>query len=347
MRPLLNRSQTGSRGVMKLLVQSLIDWLDQNRSDVHAHRALRALAEETRKRADSPDQEQREFDALQIALAAGQDSSWDYDAAKRWLTRAEVFKYLEVRKISLQDFFRRKGLSQTLEVRKTESTGRHRAMLYFAAVPIPDAVAASDSDESKALQPAPTVEFQIRDELQYEFTAPGDIKLSILGRIFLGKNGQAATYSLRGLLWAGVLLSAFFMIGAIILLIWAMSTLKRPVQAGDLASFLLLGSISWVMWRWYVVPLTWLVDDRMIPAPAAFTGWSEDPCQLDMAREGGKKYIRLVRFAGVCPVCAGRIELRYGAGDSSRRLFGACNEAPQEHLYEFDRVTRLGRRHKA
>jgi hypothetical protein len=40
---------------MKLLVESLIDWLDQNRSDVHAHRILRALAEETRKRADSPE----------------------------------------------------------------------------------------------------------------------------------------------------------------------------------------------------------------------------------------------------------------------------------------------------
>jgi hypothetical protein len=331
---------------MKLLVQSLIDWLDQNRSDVHAHRALRALAEETRKRADSPDQEQREFDALQVALAAGQDSEWDYDAAKRWLTRAEVSKYLAVRQIGLQDFFRQKGLTQTLEVRKTESTGRHRAMWYLASVPFAEERTASDSNESIPLQPTPTGENQFKDLLEYEFTAPGEIKLNLFGRLFLGKGGQAATQSLRGVLWAGAMLSGFVMIVAIVLLIWAMSTMKRPVQTGDLASFLLLIATGWAMWRFYVLPLARLVDDRVIPAPEVLVGWTEGPCQLEMAKEGGKKYIRLVRFSGVCPVCAGRIELRYGAGDAARRLFGACNEAPQEHVYEFDRVTRIGQRHK-
>lgn len=331
---------------MKQLVESLIDWLDENRSDVRAHRALRALAEETRKRVDSPDQEQREFDALQIAQAAGQDVTWDYEAAKRWLTSADVFKYVKRRQISLRDFFQRQGHSQALEVRKTESSGRHRAMLFLAAVPIPDEATASDSDELIDSQPTSTDENRFKDALEYEFTAPGDIKLSFLGRLFLGKSGQAVTFSLRGLLWAGVLLSAFFVIGAIVLLIWAMSTMKRPVQTGDLASFMLLSATGWVMWRLYVVPMTWLVDDRVIPAPEAFTGWSEDPSQLEMAREDGRKYIRLVRFSGVCPVCAGRIELRYGTGDSARRLFGACNEAPQEHVYEFDRVTRLGQRYR-
>lgn len=331
---------------MKPLVQSLIDWLDQNRSDVHAHQILRALAEETRKRADSPDRGQREFDALQIAEAADPDSNWNYEAAKRWLTRADVFKYLEVRQISLRDFFRRQGHTQTLEVRKTESIGRHRAMLFLAAVPIPDEATTSDSDELTDSQPTSTDENRFKDELEYEVTAPGEIKLSFLGRLFLGKSGKAPTYSLRGLLWAGVLLSAFFIIFAAVLLIWAMSTMKRPVQTGDLASFMLLSATGWVMWRLYVVPMTWLVDDRVIPAPEVFTGWSEDPSQLEMAREDGIKYIRLVRFSGVCPVCAGRIELRYGTGFSARRLFGACNEAPQEHVYEFDRVTRLGQRYR-
>jgi len=65
-----------------------------------------------------------------------------------------------------------------------------------------------------------------------------------------------------------------------------------------------------------------------------------------MTNVDDKKYIRLVPFSGVYPECAGRIELGFGAGDSAGRLFGACNEAPQEYVYAFDRVTRLGRRHQ-
>jgi hypothetical protein len=331
---------------MKQLVQSLIDWLDQNRSDVQPHRVLRALAEETRKRADSPDQEQREFDALQIAQAAGQDVTWDYETAKRWLTRADVIKYLEVRQINLRDFFQRQGHSQALEVRKSESSGRHRAMLFLAAVPIPDEVVASNSDESIDSQPTPTVENQFKDELEYEFTPSEGIKKSLVGRMFLGASGQAATLSFRGLLWAGLLISSFVFLAAIVWLVWAMTTYKRPVQASDLAQLLLLGSIGWAVWRLHARPLVWLVDDRVIPAPEVLAGWSELPCQLEMSKEDDKKYFRLVRFSGVCPVCAGRIELRYGTGDSARRLFGACNEAPQEHVYEFDRVTRLGQRYR-
>jgi hypothetical protein len=331
---------------MKLLVESLIDWLDQNRSDVHAHRILRALAEETRKRADSPDQEQREFDALQIAHAAGQDLTWDYDAAKRWLTKADISTYLAVRQVSLQDFFRRHGHSQTLEVSKTDSAGRHRALFFLAVVPIPDQEMGSELEEATVQQPSPTPANQSKDELEYEFTPSEDIKKSPLGRMFLGASGQAATLSPRGLLWAGLLISSFVFLAAIVWLVWAMTTVKRPVQVSDLALLLLLASLGWAIWRLYTRPLVWLVDDRVIPAPEVLAAWSELPCQLEMTKEDDKKYIRLVRFSGVCPVCAGRIELRYGEGDSARRLFGACNEAPQEHVYEFDRVTRLGRRYR-
>lgn len=63
-----------------------------------------------------------------------------------------------------------------------------------------------------------------------------------------------------------------------------------------------------------------------------------------MPKDRNARYIRLVRYGGVCPVCAGQIELRYGTGSEARRLFGSCSEAPQEHLFSFDRVTRLGRR---
>jgi hypothetical protein len=101
------------------------------------------------------------------------------------------------------------------------------------------------------------------------------------------------------------------------------------------------------VWRFLARPLIWLTEDRIIPAPDMLTAMREDePCQLEMPKEGNARYIRLVRYSGVCPVCAGRIELRYGAGHAQRRLFGCCSEAPQDHQFSFDRVSRQGQRVK-
>ncbi|UCU95216.1 hypothetical protein [Hydrogenophaga taeniospiralis] len=333
---------------MKQQLECLIDWLDQTHANSSARVALRALATESLKRSDSPDPGQRRFDAEAIALAADPSRGWSFDSAKRWLTRAEMQVFLDARQEDMFSYFRQRSEAQYLVLSKTDTTGRHRAEWFFELAFLPSD-RSEDTTETVGRgwdQPSPTDPHRSEPILVYEYTPPGQIKLSILGRMLLGRDGQVVTYSARGFLWAMLLVSGALLILIIMFFAWAMSFIERPIHTADLIGFFLLAGSSWIVWRSLVRPLVWLVDDRMVPAPEVLTGWSEAPCQLDMAKDTEHRYIRLVRYSGVCPVCAGKIELRYGQGNNARRLFGCCAEVPQEHVFVFDRVTRLGRLYK-
>jgi len=333
---------------MKTLVLCLMDWLEQEPSTLEARSALAALAGETLKRLDSPDPDQRKFDAEELAAACGRPEQDNYDAAKRWLTRAEVPNFLAAREQSMADFFRCQGHSQLLAIQKTDTTGRHRARWFLAPKDLPNQVGAAISDET-----APTVLDAVEQVgavsvvqtdvgLIYEFTPPGQIKLSPLGRLLLTSKGQVVTRSRMGLVWASLPVIAALVVFLLVWVVWSMTLVARPVQTGDLALMMMALGFCWATWRFALRPMVWLFEDRISPASELLAGWSEDPCQLDMAKDPPRRYIRLVRYSGVCPLCAGKIELHYGQGDQSRRLFGCCSEAPQEHRFTFDRVTRRG-----
>lgn len=332
---------------MKALLQCLVDWLHEGRSESKAWRILDVLARETFKRADSDDPEQREFDALDIAQACEPDRDWSYDNAKKWLIGAEVPKYLNARRSQFEAFFRERGHSQALVVEQRKSTGRYRSPWFLSVYDLPGLEQDDGEVGTSSVQQTPpdTSSRVVAHELAYEFTPSGNIKLSALGRLFLG-TGSIRTRSPRALLWAALWLGAVLLALACLFLFWAMGWSGRPLTTGDLiAACLSLGS-TWVVWRSCILPLTWLLDDRMLLGGSALSTLNEAPTQLDMARVGNHRYIRLVRYGGVCPMCAGAIELRYGQGMNARRIFGCCSEAPQEHVFTFDRVTRVGRRYE-
>lgn len=105
-----------------------------------------------------------------------------------------------------------------------------------------------------------------------------------------------------------------------------------------------LVATAFACWWFFARPLVVLVYDRIVPAFELLTEIREDPCQLELRKASQGRAIRVVRYSGTCPICAGRIELEYGFGDQRRRLFGCCTEAPRKHVFTFDRVTLQGRR---
>lgn len=248
----------------------------------------------------------------------------------------------------MADFFRRQGHSQLLTVQKTDTTGRHRARWFLVPTDLPDSgeesivdeTASTVSDPVASVVSVPTVQDAIG--LVYEFTPPGQIKLSPLGRLLLTSKGQVVTMSRMGLVWASLPLMAVLVFLLFVGVVWSMTLVERPMQTNDLALMLMALGFGWATWHFATRPLFLLLEDRIAPAADLLTGLSEDTCQLDMAKDAERRYIRLVRYSGVCPICAGRIELRYGQGGQSRRMFGCCGEAPQEHRFTFDRVTRRG-----
>ncbi|UUZ64075.1 hypothetical protein LP417_01895 [Polaromonas sp. P1-6] len=283
---------------------------------------------------------------LDIAQACQPDREWDYESAKRWFTTAEPAKYLHGRRAAIDLYFQNCGHSQGLSLTQRKSSGHHRAQWLFtqydlSAEPGGD-VNASDINVSDRTTVGMAV---LRSDIAYEVTAPGSIKLNWLGWLLLG-SGTFVTRSGRGLLWATLMLTSIAILLFCGYLFFAMSSYSRPLQTGDVILMLLLMAAAWISWRLLIRPWIWLLEDRIVLSGDLFAAFKEDPVQLDMAKDESHRYVRLVRYSAVCPVCAGNIELRYGYGPSYRRIFGCCTEVPTEHVFTFDRVTRRGQRHR-
>jgi hypothetical protein len=325
---------------MRGLVECLEGWLAKDREDGAAYTLLVALTKETAKRADSADPGQREFDAQDLAAAAGRPEGADFDASKRWVDRAKMEKFAGARQASIEAHFAAAGHAQCLRPVRRSPGGKHRAVWFLEAYPLPVVeVLESGAEEAKkgsdSLGPV---------AIEYEFTEPGHVKAAWYVRPLIG-SGSFATRSWRGLLWLGLVLIPIAYIALTTLFAVGHLYLRRPLQTSDLASFVLAGLFAWIFWRLFVRPTMWLLDDRIIPATEAWVGWREDNAQLELTRDTAKRIrLQLVRYSAVCQVCAGKVELRYSQGTNRRQLLGCCVEAPHDHVFSFDRVLRRGRR---
>ena len=318
----------------------LNDWLAGHREDAGAYSLLVALTLETLKRVDSPSPSQREFDAQDLAAAVGRPEANDFDASKRWVTARGLETFAVARCKSIEDHFRAAGHKACLQPKRRSPGGKHRAIWYLEQYPLPEeAVEASASDT-----PPPGAESLQATTVQYEFVPPGQVKAAWFSRPLIGA-GSFVTRSWRGLLWAAAfLVPVGYLLGSAILIL-GFTYLRRPVQTADLASLLVVAVLAWFVWRTFVRPMVWLLEDRIIPATELWVGWNEENAQLELTKdEQGHRRLQLVRYTAVCAVCAGTLELRYSQGPNTRRLLGCCAEAPYDHVFSFDRISRSGSR---
>nr|WP_315496890.1 hypothetical protein [uncultured Rhodoferax sp.] len=324
---------------MKELVECFIAWLQAEPATNNAWKILDALARETLKRVESPDAEQREFDAAQLAEVCRPGEVLDYENAKKWFVDAKVLQFINARRSNLEAFFVAKGHEQCLFLDKRASGGRHKSVWFLKTYEPISALGNEPShrESSEGLD-------EDINQIQYSVTEPGAIQLSKFGKLILG-TGEFKTRSWRGGLWAFGLVCLSLLLIFCGLLVFQMRTVYRPLQTNDLVVLVLLCSYGWIIWRLQIRPLIWLLEDRIGFASDALIKLSEDAAHLDMAKNGAHRYIRLVRYSAVCPICAGTVELRYGKGANRRRIFGCCTEVPNEHVFTFDRITRVGTRY--
>jgi hypothetical protein len=323
---------------MRELLDCLHDWLVSNRADGGAYSLLAALTGETLKRADSPDPVQREFDAEALAPAAG--GPGDFEAAKRWIDRAKFELFAAARQTAIEQHFRAAGHKRALKVVRRSPRGKHRAVWFLESYPLPDR-----ADEPEPIGQQDTLEHaETSQSIRYDFTPPGEVRAVWYARPLI-RAGSFITRSWRGLLWVAVFLVPVTYLLLSVLVALAYTYSRRPLQTSDIASMLVLVTLGWVVWRASVRPVIWLIDDRITLATELWVAWSEDTAQLELAKdENNRRRLQLVRYSAVCPICAGTVELRYSQGPNRRRLLGCCNEAPHEHVFSFDRVSRQGLR---
>jgi len=345
-KPVANRLPTVSD-----LLPCFQEWLDSQRDETNALALLRALAAESAKVARLPgDGEQLEFNAEDWVQACWPEPV-DFDSAKMKIKNAKLEQYLSSRANDRKEFFARRGLQHALGLRKRSTTGHHRAQWSlepYTLTPPEEATrlqTAGEVDRVDWLEPVASAETRDaalpRLQIEYTYAAAGTVKPSWIARPLFG-SGSFKIRSLRGLLFISTAVVPMACIGLLMAIVWLMLFVNRAVTTADLALLVTIAGIGWVLWE-FVRRLWWLLADRIVPAAEVLAGWDEPPAQLESFKLGDARIIGLVRYGATCPICAATVELRYGVGHERRRLFGCCVEAPQEHVFTFDRVTRRGR----
>jgi len=323
---------------MKTLLTCLQDWLTCNRTAGGAYSLLHALTTETIKRADSTDPGQREFDAEDLAPAAGGPAS--FEDAKRWIDRTRFELFALARQTAIEEHFRAAGHSQALRVVRRSPRGKHRTIWYLEPYSLAENSSAADAADDATENAASDETARIR----YDCIPPGQVRAAWYAKPLIGA-GSFVTRSWRGLLWVAALLIliVYLLFSLLLLLVYTYD--RRPLQTSDLASILLIAVLGWAVWRIWLRPFLWLIDDRIAMASELWVAWDEDAAQLELALDEKKRRcLQLVRYTAVCPICAGTVELRYAQGPNRRRLVGCCSEVPHEHVYSFDRILRVGQR---
>lgn len=323
------------------LLLCMRDWLDVQRDEATASKLMRALVSESiTLSANSKGGQPPEFDAQELTEACDMPEQEDYEASATKVKNANLTRYLESRRSSVEAFFEGRGFRNALRLKKLSPGGRHRArwLLEVYSIENNDDAAEGQPDD----QLVEVLSGTDKQQIKYVYAEAGLVKCSFIAKPLLGK-GSFKIKSVRGLAFGGTILLPALCVLSLAGVGWLHLFVHRPLATSDLAFAVLAILISWVLAK-AIRDGWWLLSDRIAPASELLVSWKEAPAQLESFRAGDERVIGLVRYTATCPECSAAVELRYGEGQERRRLFGCCVESPQEHVFTFDRVTRRGRR---
>lgn len=110
-----------------------------------------------------------------------------------------------------------------------------------------------------------------------------------------------------------------------------------------LGSLLSLVVVYWALWA-CAGPMYKLGTEKIVIAPWWMQSTEDDRLLERRAPpRHPEKSIKAVRYVAVCPLCGGKVSATKGRLEFFGRIVGRCEEAPMEHVYSFDHVTRNGR----
>lgn len=140
-----------------------------------------------------------------------------------------------------------------------------------------------------------------------------------------------------------IILVGFLLIFTYILFVYSSNlTFQKALSWGVSAALFI-----WISYS-FISPLIKLLNWRIIKAPDFLVSLNEDNVLIELVRNSpvlgeSFKVIRLVRYAGTCPICTGKVEILEGKNEFPNRFVGRCQESPAEHVYSFDRITLHGK----
>lgn len=314
------------------LLHCLRNYIQQHGAPGKPFELLRGLTDLTIRRVERGDNLKISSTALQVQVdgSSDADKSPGSKLATPWRTLTE--RTLIERDQGLQEFFSQQGHSQYLWPMKNKSSGgAGNASMYFL--------------ETRDIHSA-----QALDQRNHPRMICYISEITPRPTWWLAKLLEGG-YALRGWrrwLLIGFGLTSFLIVVAFVLSIWLLLTYTNNISFQKVLSLVL--SAAMVVWLGYsfLSPLFKLLDWRIIKAPDLLVSLKEYNVLIELVSEKHasvvpSKIIRLVRYAGTCPICSSKVEVVDGKKEFPNRFVGRCEENPSEHVYSFDRFTLQGK----
>ena len=314
------------------IAQCLKDYLTVHWRTAQHYQILRFLAEETLQRLSEG--KQPVFNYLAIRGAVTGESEGDASAwfGRHWKTLTGDFR--QKCEEGIQKFASDKGLAVYPWIEKRESNGGagNQALISLVALPIPG----SSAQAAKKLP-----------EHDIDYIPAEKLKLSWCAGWIFDKNQVADGWRKWMLVWPNLVWLGI--VGLLcVYLLWALSQSNSLLTTSDTSILIFIGLLAWYA-RYLADRFSRLVDDRIVLASAQMVGLKEFGVCLELFKPEGcntdtPKRVRMIKYAGTCPICAAQVLLDNGEPDFPRRIVGRCQESPREHVFSFDRATRTGYR---
>jgi hypothetical protein len=256
------------------------------------------------------------------------------DGATGWLSKVwkSLEQSLEERRTGIQDVARQAGANIYAWPKKTPGAGG----------------AGNSSEYSIEFLSLPQSDNPVVTPLPGEITYVQELTLkpAFWARPLFKKGFPLKGWRRTGFIAFGVVV--LLAVAGALLLSWIALNNPKVSSAKDVSVWVLFALM--MVWVGYstLKPFSDLADLRLIMAPDVMVGFTERNVQLELARErpaDEKPYrvLRLVRYSAKCAVCGETVHLADGKREFPGRLVGRCSEQPREHVYSFDRHTRIGK----
>lgn len=313
-------------------------WNERDRLDTLLLRAICQLS------IDQPALAQEGFSPWDIAEAIGRlrgktwsstDNNKDQmsdDVRRQW---KKLQSFWESKIEGLTQQFADKGLNKIPALAKTEGGGTGRHSRYRI-----DWIQPAD-DQSVALVgdiPNPIADRQ-SGEVRYICEDINDV--GPIARVF------ARGYQLSGwrknlfilVLLVPLLLCLLLLIQLVIGLSVSVTVGANAIN-GPLLSLIVMGSAVWFT----IGKLFQLGINKIVLAPWWMQSVDDDRLlEHRSPPRHASKSVKAVRYTAACPICGGKVAAKSGGLEFRGRIVGRCEEAPVEHVFSFDHITRSGR----
>lgn len=306
-------------------LQALEEWFNENPSDAKSWRVLHALLGESRKRV-SASAAMRRFTDDELLDASGLNSfSWK-DVARWW----------EKREALIGVAMRARGLDRFPYPHRSAPLGGGAGNKATSAwvTRAHDTFVTGEEEEDRE---------NAADVVRYELDAtPVRLKGPVQRWLFRGGRIAAGSLQHHLIRWRAIgpiLVLALFAMAVLFGMIMG----DGPLTRLDVAAIVLVGPFVWTWWQTWK-PLVRAGQDRICALPTDWLADDEPPAQMELLRTPAGKVLQIVRYVAPCPACGSTLQLDDGAPDFPRRTVGRCLDAPREHVFNFDPVSRTGQR---